>query len=118
MKPISAKAKGRSWQNEVKKAILDTFPELEADDVRSTPIGVNGEDIQLSPLARKTLGGIQIECKRVKAIGRVYEWWEQAKEHGPHTPVIFTRADRKDALVIIPMDYFLKLKRIEHDSKG
>lgn len=116
MKPTSAKAKGRGWQKDVKEAILKTFPELEQDDVRSTPIGVNGEDIQLSPAARKVLKGIQIECKRVKAIGRVYEWMDQAKEHGPYMPVVFARADHKEAIVILPMDYFLKLKRCEYEA--
>ena len=49
----SSKAKGRLGQQEVRDKILKTFPELEPDDVRSTAMGQSGEDIQLSPRARK-----------------------------------------------------------------
>ena len=49
----TAKAKGRLGQNEIRDKILETFPDLEPDDVRSTTMGDTGEDIQLSPAARK-----------------------------------------------------------------
>ena len=51
----AAKAKGRLGQNEIRDKILETFPDLEPDDVRSTTMGDTGEDIQLSPAARKKL---------------------------------------------------------------
>jgi hypothetical protein len=61
----SSKAKGRLGQQEVRDAILKRFPNLEPDDVRSTAMGQNGEDIQLSPKARKYLP-VTIEVKRRK----------------------------------------------------
>ena len=111
MKPASAKAKGRTFQQEVRKAILDAFPNLQPDDVRSTSMGAQGEDIQLSPAARKALGGIQIECKRTKSFKTVYGWLDQAKTHGNNKPVVFFRADRLEPLVVLPMsDYLNTLK--------
>ena len=51
----AAKAKGRLGQNEIRDKILETFPELEPDDVKSTTMGDSGEDIQLSPAARRKI---------------------------------------------------------------
>ena len=51
----AAKAKGRLGQNEIRDKILETFPELEPDDVKSTTMGDSGEDIQLSPAARRRI---------------------------------------------------------------
>ena len=45
----NAKAKGRLGQQEVRDKLLETFPDLEPDDIKSTVMGDSGEDIQLSP---------------------------------------------------------------------
>ncbi len=47
MTPASAKAKGRRAQQVVRDAILQAFPPLLPDDVRSAAMGSNGEDIHL-----------------------------------------------------------------------
>ena len=62
IKPSSSKAKGRRLQQAVRDGILEAFPALEPDDVKSTSMGAGGEDVQLSPAARK-LFPYQIECK-------------------------------------------------------
>ena len=107
MKPQSAEAKGRNFQQTVRDLILSSFLQLEPDDVRSTSMGATGEDIQLSPAARK-LVPYQIECK-AKAKVAVYSWYEQAKEHGTHEPLVFVKQDRKKPLVILDAEHFLKL---------
>lgn len=109
MKPQSAKAKGRLFQQEIRDTILKNFPHLEPDDVRSTSMGASGEDLQLSPAARKALGGIQVECKRRKSFKTIYDYVEQAKGHGKGYPVVFIRQDRSEPLVIIPADYYMEL---------
>ena len=62
----AAKAKGRTGQNEIRDKLLEVFPEFEEDDIKSTTMGDTGEDIQLSPAARKKLP-ITIEVKRRKS---------------------------------------------------
>jgi len=109
--PRNNKARGRGLQQEVRDAILAAFPELEPDDVRSTIMGGSGEDIQLSPAARKILSGTQWECKRIKTLKTVYSWVAQARTHGPHKPVVVTRQDRSEALVIVPLTDYLELLR-------
>ena len=61
----AAKAKGRVGQNEIRDKLLETFPEFEPGDIRSTTMGDTGEDIQLSPAARKKIP-ITIEVNRFK----------------------------------------------------
>lgn len=68
MKPSSAKAKGRKLQQQVRDLILETFSDLEPDDVRSTSMGAGGEDVLLSPLARRKFP-FSVECKNQQAFG-------------------------------------------------
>src|SRR5690554_2150576 len=108
MKPSSAKAKGRRFQQYVRDKILATFPHLEPDDVRSTSMGASGEDVLLSPAARK-LFGFSVECKNL-ARSAVYGLYEQAVENaGPHTPLLVLKANRKNPLAILDLDDFMKL---------
>ena len=62
----------------------------------------------LSPAARKLLP-IQIECKRVKSAKGIYNWYNQAKAHGKHEPVVFLRADREKPLVILSATTYLDM---------
>lgn len=106
--PRSSKAKGRLGQQEVRDAILKTFPRLKPDDVRSTAMGQNGEDIQLSPLAREHLP-VSIEVKRRKDFATLYQYVDQAKQDGMYEPVVFLRGDRKPWLCVVSMEHYLEL---------
>lgn len=116
MKPASCKAKGRSFQQEIRDAILKRFDALEPGDVVSTSMGAGGEDIKLSPAARKLLP-IQTECKRMKSAKGIYKWVGQAKAHGTHEPVVFIRADREQALAIVSAEHYLELLKRATDGK-
>lgn len=111
----SNKAKGRVGQQEVQQLLLDYFEELEFDDCRSNPMGAGGEDILLSPFARRVLNNIQIEVKRKKKIGAC-RFMEQAEEHGKFIPTAFFREDRGEWYTCVPSSFFLKLLRsMKHD---
>lgn len=105
--PASAKAKGRRLQQWVRDKLLLKIPGLRAGDVVSTPMGVNGTDIQLSPHALDILP-IQTECKNNKSFS-VYKIYEQAKEHGTHEPVVFLKADFKRPLAVVDAEHYLDL---------
>ena len=107
MTPHSAKAKGRSFQQLIRDAILKAFPSLEKDDVRSTSMGMQGEDIQLSPVARKLIP-YGIECKS-KARSQIHTYYKQAKEHGEHEPLVIVKMDRDIPLAVVSFEHFLKL---------
>ncbi len=107
MTPQSAKAKGRNLQKWVVERILKTFLALKPDDVRSTSMGVTGEDIQLSPRAREFFP-YQIECKN-KATSQVHTYYEQAKTHGNYEPLVIVKKDRDIPLAIVSAEHFLEL---------
>lgn len=70
-------------------------------------MGASGEDVQLSPAARK-LVPYQIECKS-KAKSQVHTYYEQAKTHGKHEPLVIVKMDYKKPLAIVDLDHFLEL---------
>ena len=107
MKPSSAKAKGRVLQQWVRDLILASYPQLEPDDVKSTSMGASGEDVQLSPAARKLLP-IQIECKNLAKIA-VYNYYGQAKTHGKYEPVVFIKQLRGKPLVVLDAEAFFRI---------
>ena len=110
-KPRSNKNKGKLGQNEIVEKILTLFPELESDDLRSTPMGMPGEDLLPSAKCRKLLPWCQeVKRKKKKFVG--YTFMEQAKAHGKYEPVVHIRCDgEKDWLSIVRTDYLLNLLR-------
>ena len=108
MKTQSAKAKGRKLQQMVRDLILETFTELEPDDVRSTSMGAGGEDLQLSPAARKKFP-YSVECKNVEKLN-VWGAYEQAESNsGNHEPLLIMKKNRKKPLVVIDLEAFVEL---------
>ena len=106
MKTSSAKAKGRNLQKWAAARLLEHAPELEGDDIKSTSMGAGGEDVMLSPAARK-LYPWQIECKSYARIA-VYDFYNQACSHGTHEPVVFIKQNQCKPLVIVDADYFIR----------
>lgn len=110
IKTQSAKAKGRRHQQWVRDKILSLFPKaLLPDDVRSTSMGAGGEDIQLSPAARR-LFPYSVECKAFKSFA-IYKVMEQAAENCPDKaePVAIIKADRRKPLAVLDAEHFLNL---------
>lgn len=110
MKSQSAKAKGRKLQQAVRDAILQSFSTLEADDVRSTSMGAGGEDVLLSPKARK-LFPYSVECKNLAKIA-VYNYYQQAQTNcGKHEPLVVIKQNRCKPLAVVDLDHFMELVR-------
>lgn len=116
MKPQSAKAKGRRLQQQMRDFLLELYPHLTKDDVRSTGMGQQGEDIQLSPRARESIP-FQIECKNKRAIA-VINWLHQAAEHGDHIPIVVAKQNHSEPVVIIDAATFFNLVKDKHGSQG
>jgi hypothetical protein len=110
MKPRSAKAKGRRLQQEVQQLILERFkPELEEDDIKVAIMGESGEDIKLSPLARR-LFPYSVECKNVEKLN-VWSAIEQAEENckdNTSALLVFKRNHSK-TYIAMELDKFLDL---------
>lgn len=108
MKTATGKAKGRRLQQYVRDKLLELHPSLEPDDIKSTAMGQGGEDVQLSPAARRLIP-LTIECKSRQAIS-VYPWYEQAMANNPkdYVPVLVIKQDRKKPLVVVDADWFFE----------
>jgi hypothetical protein len=107
MKPASSKAKGRRGQQYIQKLVLAAFPELTKEDVVSCPMGDTGEDLILSEKARKLLP-FQFEIK-AKAKSQIHTYYDQAKEHGDHEPLVIVKLDRHVPLAVVRFEHFLEL---------
>jgi len=108
VKTASAKQKGRALQQLVSATILKHFPELEADDVKSTSMGASGEDVLLSPAARRVVP-LSIECKATEKFN-MREAWDQAVANAKKwNPVVVHRKNRSKPIIICDLEYFLSV---------
>jgi hypothetical protein len=73
-------------------------------------MGVSGEDVLLSPAARRVLP-ISLECKSRATIS-VYGYYEQAKTNAKgYEPVCVVKQNRSSPLVVVDAEYFFDLMR-------
>ena len=109
MKPRSAKNKGKRLQNKVRDLILEKFnKKLEEDDVRSITMGDSGEDILLSPAARK-LFPFSVECKNQEKLN-IWSSLEQAESNsGKHTPLLIFKRNSTKTYAVLEFDKLLEL---------
>ena len=108
MRPSSAKAKGRNMQQLCRDMLLKAAPQLEQDDIRSNPMGAPGEDLLLSPAARKVYP-FAFECKHVEKLN-IWDAIEQAEENkGKHKPAVLFRKNLKDPHIVMKLSDFLEL---------
>lgn len=116
IKTQSKKQKARLLQQHVRDTILRHNPELEPDDVKSTGMGQSGEDIQLSPYARKFVP-LSFECKS-RAAFAFYKDLDQAKANCKEglEPVLVCKANRKKPVAIVDLEYFINLIRESRDD--
>jgi hypothetical protein len=112
--PRSAKAKGRRLQNFVRDELRQAFPFLHEDDIKSQIMGVNGEDIVLSPAARKFIP-YSIECKNVEKLN----FWACVKQTEDNIkeeccPALIVKKNGTKPYVAVPIEEFIKLVKQQH----
>ena len=109
MKIKSAKAKGRNLQNLVRDKLRSIFvgKVLEEDDIKSQTMGMSGEDIVLSPSAKKVIP-YSFECKNTERLN-LWKSLEQCESNcEDREPVLVIKRNRSDVYAIIKFDNFLK----------
>jgi len=108
MKSRSAKNKGKRLQNDVRDLLLESFNQLEPDDVKSAIMGESGEDIKLSPAARRLIP-YSFECKNQEALN-IWSSLEQAETNsGDYDPVLIFKRNRTKTYAVINIDKFIEL---------
>ena len=110
MKPQSAKNKGRLLQQWVVKHLLRVFSSLSEDDITSRSMGAGGEDVLLSPEARR-LFPYSIECKSQER-GNVWNFYDQAVSNsGEHEPLLIIKKNRRKPLAVVDAEYFIRMHK-------
>ena len=115
MKSRSAKNKGKRLQNSFRDLLLETFTQLEPDDIRSAIMGESGEDIKLSPAARKLIP-YSFECKNQEKLN-IWDSLSQAEENaGDYDSVVIFKRNRSKTYAVINIEKFIEL--IDENSKS
>ncbi len=109
MKPSSAKAKGRRLQDYVRGVLLKLFTQLEEDDVKTAIMGESGEDLHLSPAARK-LFPFSSEMKNQEHLN-IWAALIQAEANarGGSTPLVVFKRNRSKVFCALEFDHLLTL---------
>lgn len=116
MNPSSCKAKGRALQQRVRDKLLESAPQLEPDDIRSTSMGCRGTDIQLSPKARSVYP-YDIECKSQEKLN-IWDALKQAESNARDTAMVVFKRNRSEVYVALKFDDFLKLTQSNYLKVG
>ena len=122
MKIKSAKAKGRNLQNLVRDKLRSIFvdnwtkmPKLEYDDIKSQTMGMGGEDIVLSPIAKKLIP-YSFECKNTERLNL----WGSLKQCEDNCegrdPVLVIKRNRSDVYVVMKFDNFISQLREKYEE--
>ena len=108
--PKSSKAKGRRLQNMIRDRLRAVFSSsLEEDDIKSQTMGMTGEDIVLSPAARKLIP-YSIECKNVERLN-VWQCLKQAEDntHEDCSPALVIKRNQTKPYIMIPLKLWIDL---------
>lgn len=109
MKTSSCKAKGRSLQNFVAKALNEKYNTL---DFRPAIMGEKGMDIKF-PYYREFKFDWAIECKNQEK-WNISEFWKQAvantpEPNEPFKPLLVIKKNRHEPLVVLRFSDWLEL---------
>ena len=116
----SAKAKGRNLQNYVRDKLRQVFveeweliPGLEDDDIKSQTMGMTGEDIVLSPSAKKLIP-YSFECKNTEKLNLWKAIEQSCSNCEDRDPVVVIKRNRSKVYAVIEFNNFIKLIRSLH----
>jgi len=117
MNTRSSKAKGRKLQNFVRDMLRDIFSELEDDDIKSQTMGMVGEDIVLSPAAKKCIP-YSFECKNVERL-QMWDSIDQCESNcDDRVPVVVFKKNQRQPYVALPfVDFCNIIERIKDSEK-
>ena len=109
MRTKSCKAKGRRLQQTIASDLLSRHPRLTPDDIRSTPMGAHGEDVQLSQAAQEAIP-FSFEAKNQERVN-VWAAIEQSMSNASQgrAPCVVLKKNDTPPFAVIPWRVFLDL---------
>jgi hypothetical protein len=118
MRTSSAKAKGRRACQELQTLILRWFPDLSARDVRVTPSGSTGEDIQLSEAGAEAFP-YAVEVKNQERLN-IWQSLLQTTAHAKKLglqPLLAFRRNRSELWIAVRAEHFFELAGVVDSSR-
>ena len=113
MKNRSRQAKGRYLQNIVKQKIIELYPVLGPDDIRTSMSSEHGADIKLTSTTSRKLFPYSVETKNRQGdvFKQLYTHMKQARRHTNQEPLLVIKMNRERPLAIIDLDHFFELQK-------
>jgi hypothetical protein len=107
--PQSRKSKGRRFQQFIRDAILEKFPQLTERDVESTGMGQSGADIKLSQAAVEKFP-YSVEAKNQETVS-LWAWWRQTESNVDKDtkPLLVIKKNRQEPLAVLRFKDFMDL---------
>ena len=103
-----SKAKGRRLQNLVRDKLREAVSNLEDDDIKSQTMGMTGEDIVLSPAARKAIP-YSFECKNVEKLNIWSALEQTSKNCEDRIPALVFTRNYTPTYVALPFEHLIEL---------
>jgi hypothetical protein len=112
MKQTSRQNKARYLQNLVKEKITKTF-NLNNNDLRTSSVGENGEDVKLLSLTAKKVFPYATECSNTEQYIGIYKKFKQSTGHNHREPLLVIKKNRSQPLAVITLEHFFELLQKE-----
>jgi len=103
-----SKAKGRRLQNLVRDRLREAVSNLEDDDIKSQTMGMTGEDIVLSPAAKKLIP-YSFECKNVEKLNIWSALEQTSKNCEDRIPALVFTRNYTPTYVALPFEHLIEL---------
>ena len=113
MRPQSAKAKGRLFQQWVRDQLIE-HREIHPEDIESRSMGAGGEDLIMARAARAKFP-YSVECKNQEKVN-VWKAYEQCDANSKdYEPVVIIKKNNFKPLVVVDAEHFIKLHKQESE---
>ena len=109
MKNSSRKAKGRYLQNIVKQKIMDLYPALTSDDVRTSMMSEAGADVKLTSAMARKLFPYSIECKNQEKLNLWSAWQQTQKNSSDFQPLLIVGKNKQRPLAVVDAEHYFEL---------
>ena len=79
-------------------------------------MGASGVDVQLSPAAKRALGGLAIECKNVENLNVVSVFWEHCAKYPAALPLLISKRNKTTPLCTLRLEDFIAIYSMSLDN--
>jgi hypothetical protein len=111
LKTKSCKAKARKLQDFTRDSFreLGSHYGLQDDDIKSTIMGVPGQDVLFSPAARQVFPKLAVETKNRESLNITTEFWKHSDKYPGFIPILVSKRNKAEPIVTLRFSDFMDL---------